>query len=150
MTGRPYFLGVALIAIAIFWFAFQGAVRVEKSGAEYQDQLATALTFDTSIVFHFEKPIEVAEVVSGDTVRLINGEYVRYLGVDAPKTGKCYAEEMLARNTELVMGQYIMVFQDGDERAADGAWLGNVYLKDGTFVNDVLARELKAGLSRCR
>jgi endonuclease YncB( thermonuclease family) len=134
-------LGVALITIVVVGYAIHAAFDFQKTAAKsYNDQLATALNFDTSVPFDFERPIEVAQIVDGDTVRLMNGDYVRYAGIEAPRGAECYGREAAAKNAALVSGKSITVYKDVSEKDASGHWLGYAYLPDGTFVNDELVR----------
>ncbi len=91
--------------------------------------------------------IKVAEAVDGDTVLLINGERLRYIGIDTPeevderKPVQCYAREAAAKNRQLVAGTNIKFYKDVNEKDIYGRWLGFVYLEDGTFVNLELVRQ---------
>jgi endonuclease YncB( thermonuclease family) len=142
-------LVTAVVAtVFLFIYSFYGASVFPREFAEnYNDQLAAALNYDTSIVFSYGTPIQAARVVDGDTVQLVNGEYVRYNGIDTPesvdprKREQCFAKEAATRNRELVEGKHITVFQDVSEKDKYGRWVGLVYLEDGTFVNDTLVKE---------
>lgn len=87
----------------------------------------------------------VERVVDGDTIALINGEFVRYLGVDAPELSpeggdaECYALQAAARNRELVQGRWVQLEVDRTDRDSYGRWLRYVYV-DGLFINAELVR----------
>ncbi|MEK9177410.1 MAG: thermonuclease family protein [Patescibacteria group bacterium] len=139
---------VAGLTALIFVYSFLGAHIFPRDFVDnYEDQLAAALTFDTSVPFAFETPIQVVHVVDGDTVQLINGEYVRYVGIDTPesvdprKSVQCYAKEAAAKNRVLVEGQFVTFYQDVSEKDKYGRWLGYAYKDDGTFVNKMLVEE---------
>ncbi len=108
---------------------------------------ATAIAFDKSVVFEYGKPIRVVHVVDGDTIQLINGEYVRYIGMDTPeevdprKPVQCFAKEAAAENTRLTDGQDVTIYKDVSDRDKYGRLIGFVYLSDGTFVNATLVKE---------
>src|ERR1051326_1800036 len=74
--------------------------------------------YDTSIKAEYGKPIQVAQAVDGDTIILINGEHLRYIGIDTPeefdprKPVQCFAKAAAARNKELVEGKTITLYKD--------------------------------------
>jgi len=91
----------------------------------------------------------VTWVVDGDTVRLDNGEYLRYIGIDTPELGdeetgeppECYAEEALWADLRLVKNKSLNIYFDTEQRDRYNRLLAYAYLPDGTFVNAWLARE---------
>ena len=102
---------------------------------------------DKSVKAEAGKPIKVAKVLDGDTVELINGERLRYIGIDSPeeldnrKPVQCFAFEAAERNRQLVEGKEIIFQKDSSKFDKYGRWLGFVYLMDGTFVNEELVLE---------
>lgn len=82
----------------------------------------------------------VASVIDGDTVELVDGRHVRYLGIDTPEVGEYYAEEATARNRDLVEGKTIELQRGSRERDEYGRLLRYVYV-GGTFVNGELVAE---------
>ncbi len=54
----------------------------------------------------------VERVIDGDTIVLTDGARVRYLLVDAPEVGTCYAAEATAYNRTLVLGRPIELAYD--------------------------------------
>lgn len=113
-----------------------------------QQQLAAAgIHYDYSIKAIPGQPIQVARAIDGDTIELINGERLRYIGIDTPeefdqrKPVQCYAAEAAARNHQLVAGQTVTFYPDVATQDKYGRWLGFVYLPDGTFVNLTLVAE---------
>lgn len=105
------------------------------------------VNIDSSIQTKYGEPIKVAQAIDGDTIVLINGQHLRYIGIDTPeefdqrKPVQCFAKEAAARNRELVEGKEITFYKDIDNKDAYDRWLGYVYLGDGTFVNEELVRE---------
>jgi endonuclease YncB( thermonuclease family) len=79
-------------------------------------------------------------VVDGDTVRLSNGDRVRYIGIDTPEIGEPYYEEARSANRRLVEGEKIRLEEDINDEDTFGRLLRYVYA-DGTFVNAELARQ---------
>lgn len=86
----------------------------------------------------------VIRVVDGDTIKLENGEVVRYLLIDTPETTEepvdCYGPEATNRNRELVEGRRVTLERDESDRDAYGRLLRYVYT-DGILVQGVLVRE---------
>ncbi len=103
---------------------------------------------------------QVAYVYDGDTIKLDNGERVRFIGIDTPESRD---NEKLSRDSEklgkdknvilamgkkasnftkaLLNGQMVRVETDVQPRDRYGRLLGYVYLKDGTFVNAKIIAE---------
>ena len=76
----------------------------------------------------------VTTVIDGDTVDLVDGRRVRYLGIDTPESGEYYAENATARNKELVEGKIIELQRGDRDQDEYGRLLRYVYV-DGVFVN---------------
>ncbi|MDO8729785.1 MAG: thermonuclease family protein [Candidatus Omnitrophota bacterium] len=93
----------------------------------------------------------VQRAIDGDTVVLVGGERVRYIGVDTPelhhpkKKVQPYAREAMEFNRRLVEGQKVRLETDVERRDRYGRLLAYVYLEDGRFVN---AELLKAGYAQ--
>jgi micrococcal nuclease len=87
----------------------------------------------------FEEAL-VAEVVDGDTVQLLDGRTVRYLGIDTPEAGEAYFAEATARNRELVEGKVVELQAGRDDTDKYGRLLRYVY-SDGVFVNAELVAQ---------
>ena len=106
-----------------------------------------AALYDHSVKTEYGKAIKVARVIDGDTIELINGDRLRYIGIDTPeevdprKPVQCFAKEAANENKALVENKSIIFYKDISERDKYGRWLGFVYLNDGTFVNRKLIQE---------
>lgn len=92
----------------------------------------------------------VTRVVDGDTVELISGQRVRYIGINTPETVdprkkvQCFGKEATNKNKDLVEGKLVRLEKDVSETDRFGRLLRYVYLQTGsgeTFVNDLLVRE---------
>ena len=89
----------------------------------------------------------VERAVDGDTVKLVGGERVRYIGVDTPelhhpsKPVQPYAREAWAFNRRLVEGRTVRLEFDVQTYDKYSRTLAYVYLEDGTFVNAELLRQ---------
>ena len=145
-------LGLVLMALAVVVIAYAiggPAAFPQPFVTHYKEQAAAAaIPLDRSVVFHYGEPIAVAHEVDGDTIELINGEYVRFNGIDTPeevdprKPVQCYAAEAAAETARLVpVGTMITVEQDVSYKDKYGRWVGIVHLPDGTSVNLTLVKE---------
>jgi micrococcal nuclease len=94
----------------------------------------------------------VRRVNDGDTVELIDGRSVRYIGVNTPeidhkqKSAAPFALEARAFNAGLVEGKVVRLEFDLERQDGYGRALAYVYLPDGSMVNE---RLLLAGLAYC-
>ncbi len=88
----------------------------------------------------------VTKVVDGDTIKLENGQTVRYIGIDTPETKHptkadgCFGAEASAKNTELVLGKMVTLQKDVSEVDRYDRQLRYVWVGD-QLVNEVLVRE---------
>lgn len=96
----------------------------------------------------------VDSVTDGDTIRLTNGERVRYIGIDAPELWESVETMSQAgraakrQNEKLVAGKRVLLALDRQKRDRFGRLLAYVHTKDGTFVNAELLRAGYAGTLR--
>ena len=95
-------------------------------------------------------------VVDGDTIKLVGGERVRYIGIDTPETVhprkpvEPFGKEASKYNRALVERRRVRIEMDVRERDRYGRLLGYVYVHDAAtgeelFVN---AELLRAGYAR--
>ena len=109
-------------------------------------------------VQHAQLPTDavVGDVIDGDTITLLQGEHVRYLGIDTPEVRRreggrwIYAPEDGATeatelNRRLVKGQRVRLEYDVQSRDKYGRLLAHVWLGDGRLVNEVM---LEAGWAK--
>ncbi len=84
----------------------------------------------------------VKRVIDGDTIKLANGDVVRYIGVDSPEVRKneCYAGEATEFNRGLVEGRMVKLVKDVSDTDTYGRKLRYVYV-GSVFVNDHLVTE---------
>ncbi|MBI3589480.1 MAG: thermonuclease family protein [Candidatus Liptonbacteria bacterium] len=135
-----YFLAGALIAAFLFYH-YASPALIGGLGKN------TATLYDASFKTEAGHAIKVVRVIDGDTVELVNGDRLRYIGIDTPeevdprKPVQCFAKEAAAANQALVEGQSIIFYKDVSDRDKYGRWLGFVYLSDGTFVNLALVKQ---------
>lgn len=89
----------------------------------------------------------VQRVIDGDTVKLVSGESVRYIGINTPelhhpqKPVERYAREAKEFNRQLVEGKPVRLEWDAQRRDKYKRLLAYIYLEDGTFVNAELLRQ---------
>ena len=94
--------------------------------------------------------IKVLDVIDGDTIKLSNGELVRYIGIDTPeiriKQGGefVYSPQPLSLeakdfNVKLVQGKYVRVEFDVEKKDIYGRLLGYCFV-DGVLVNSELIK----------
>ncbi len=87
-------------------------------------------------------------VIDGDTIELLSGERVRYIGIDTPEMRpvEAWAEAATAANRELVEQEMVRLEPDVQERDRYGRLLAYVYV-DGLFINEELVRRGYARVS---
>ncbi len=142
MKRKIIFLLISLaVIIAGIYFQNQAKIRNAKvSGIQTYQYDKTVKTIEG-------QPIKVAYAIDGDTIVLVNGDHMRYVGIDTPeefdqrKPVQCFAKEAAERNKQLVDGQTIIFRKDMDIKDKYDRWLGFVYLVDGTFVNLELVKQ---------
>jgi len=87
----------------------------------------------------------VEEVVDGDTIRLSDGQKVRYLLVDTPERGDAMYEAAASANQDLVKGRPVRLELDADSKDDYGRTLAYVFVADDQgnerFVNAELVRQ---------
>ncbi|MBW1980941.1 MAG: thermonuclease family protein [Deltaproteobacteria bacterium] len=97
---------------------------------------------------------QVRWVNDGDTIVLMDGSKVRYLGIDAPEVAhgdqpaELYGNTARSFNRRLVRNHKVWLEFDRERRDHYGRLLAYVFLADGTFVNGELVRRGYAHLFR--
>ena len=89
----------------------------------------------------------VIEVTDGDTIMIAGGQYVRYIGIDAPElypVPEAFGMEAWLANRTLVEGETVRLERDTSDTDRYGRHLRYVYVGD-VFVNAELVR---LGLAR--
>ena len=88
-------------------------------------------------------PATVVRVFDGDTIAvLLDGEEVsvRLIGVNAPETGECLAEESKKRLEEILQGKQVRLETDEEESDRFGRMLAYLWAEE-VLVNERLAAE---------
>jgi len=94
--------------------------------------------------FIFYQGFTVVRVVDGDTIKLNDGRTIRYISIDTPEEGECFAQEAKKINSDLVLGKKVRLEMDTNEMDHFGRYLAYVYLQEGekkVFVNEFLLTE---------
>jgi len=82
----------------------------------------------------------VIRVIDGDTIELVDGRRVRYLGIDTPESGEPFYDEATAKNRQLVEGKVVELCPGHRDRDAYDRLLRYVYA-EGVFVNAELVAQ---------
>jgi endonuclease YncB( thermonuclease family) len=132
VRGGKWFPRISLNGMALFYGVLAGLLG-----------LGIAATRTVWAEGAWEKVIRVDD---GDTVQLLDGRRVRYIGIDSPERGEpgkgeFLAEEATRFNRALVLGREVRLELEAEERDRFGRLLAQVYLKDGLWVNQALVRE---------
>jgi micrococcal nuclease len=96
--------------------------------------------------------VAVKRVTDGDTVKLADGRFVRYIGVNAPEishehnSAEPFGIDARARNIELIGSRRIRLEFDIERFDDYGRTLAYVFLPDGSMVNEKL---LQSGVAHC-
>ena len=89
---------------------------------------------------------KVVYIYDGDTVKLSNGEKVRYIGIDTPEMNynnppaEYFAQEAKEYNTKLVLGKKVKLEFDVVERDKYGRLLAYVYIDGKHISQDMIER----------
>jgi len=89
----------------------------------------------------------VTKVYDGDTVKLENGNRVRYIGIDSPEMNTDpvdpFAIKATQENEKLVFNHKVCLIKDAltDNEDKYGRLLRYLYLEDGTLINKTLVEE---------
>lgn len=83
------------------------------------------------------KTAKVTRVTDGDTIEIDGKTKVRYIGIDSPEFGNCFADKSKAINENLVFGKDIQIETDIQEFDKYKRLLAYVYV-DNIMVNQKL------------
>lgn len=143
----PRLIVVAMLtAMALaLWLGSQ--VTVTEVPVREHETATTSTPADTAVREERRgQPAQVLRVIDGDTIELVGGERVRYIGIDTPESVhpsrpvECFAKEAAAQNRALVEGKNVVLVRDITDRDKYGRLLRYVYV-DGVFVNEKLVRD---------
>ena len=83
----------------------------------------------------------VTKVIDGDTIDIDTGERVRLICIDSPEYYENYYEEAKEFLEDLILDKEVKLEKDISEVGKYGRLVRYIYLKDGTFVNEVMVKE---------
>ncbi len=136
---------IVLGILGFFFFSYCQQKKFPTSSEQVPKELPSdVISLDLSKIEVY--PAKVTRIYDGDTIRLDNGESVRYIGIDTPETHHPYrpveflGKEATQMNQDLVGGKRVYLELDVRRRDRYGRLLAYVFLEDGTFVNAELAR----------
>lgn len=138
-------LSILLIGFALYQLATNFLRRTTSLSARPVEITKEATTSSTEIGKTGEEAV-VRRVIDGDTVELVNGQRVRYIGIDTPelvhpqKPVECFGREAKAENQQLIEGKMVRMEKDISETDKYGRLLRYIYIGD-TFVNEYLVRQ---------
>lgn len=93
------------------------------------------------------EPVQLARVIDGDTVELVDGRRVRLIGIDTPEIGyrgessEPFAEAARDRLRELTSGGEVRMQVGVDSKDRYGRTLGHLFAADGSNLEARLLRE---------
>lgn len=128
-----FLIGAAIVGISLF------SANREQSGGGIKEIF-------TEIIDSAESDYLVAKVIDGDTIRLANGDTVRYIGINTPESVspriklQCFGKEASDYNRQLVAGKTVTLEKDVSETDKYGRLLRYVYV-DGVMINEKLVRD---------
>jgi micrococcal nuclease len=93
-----------------------------------------AVAIITILIVSYSNYGFVSRVIDGDTIVLMDGRHIRYIGMDTPEKGDCYAQEATDYNRLLVGGEIVKLVRDKENKDQYGRLLRYVYVGD-IFVN---------------
>lgn len=92
-----------------------------------------------------EELVVVKRVIDGDTIGLVDGRRLRYIGINAPELSAkngipCFGKEATEKNRTLVEEKTIRIVKDTSETDKYGRILRYVWVGD-VFINELLVRQ---------
>lgn len=154
-SNKQAIIKIALVAVAFLIIQLAGKQgnnaetflnsEIVTFSEEQKEQNKQSLPASESCREKKECTAVVARVVDGDTIALVSGERVRYIGIDTPETVhpnkqvECFGKEASAKNKELVEGKEARLVRDISDVDKYGRLLRYVYVED-IFINDYLIR----------
>jgi micrococcal nuclease len=86
--------------------------------------------------------VEVDRVIDGDTIKLVDGRVVRYIGIDAPEADQCFAEQAREMNQQLVEGKKVRLVLGKNRMDRFGRSLAYVFVRDNEGEKVMVNQEL--------
>ncbi|MCG2685827.1 thermonuclease family protein [Candidatus Parcubacteria bacterium] len=135
---------ISKVAIILFALGLLVAVTLLGGSFEFKDNAHEEKETTQESPTPPQKEIDyhgiVSEVIDGDTIELLSGEIIRYLGIDTPEKGKPFSTEATGANQKLVGGQEVGIELDMQTKDQFGRTLAYVWVGE-TMVNLELVRQ---------
>lgn len=156
----PRFLRIKLLSVSLFlivtgfgflWFGMQSTSEESTSdGTKLTSEVFQQATSSATFGIAGEKAV-VSKVVDGDTLELVSGKTVRFIGIDTPETVDprrpvgCFGKEASNETKGLLSGKEVILQKDVSDTDKYGRLLRLIFLPLPSgqilFVNDYLVRE---------
>jgi micrococcal nuclease len=127
---------LVLVALVEFW-SMRLQFRPRQESAEVPQEAISAATSRD------DERVMVAHVLDGDTIVLVDGRRVRFIGIDAPEVShegskaECFSQESKDATQRLLAGKEVQLVKDVSDTDSYGRLLRYVYAGD-VFVNELL------------
>lgn len=156
----PRFLRIKLLSVSLFlimtgfgflWFGMQSISEERTSdGTKLTSEVFQQATSSATFGIAGERAV-VSKVVDGDTLELVSGKTVRFIGIDTPETVDprrpvgCFGKEASNETKGLLSGKEVILQKDVSDTDKYDRLLRLIFLplQNGQilFVNDYLVRE---------
>lgn len=118
------------------------SARVSEPRFEAENEMLRTATVSSPLLHRptATSAAQVKRVIDGDTIELMDGQVVRYIGVDTPETKhpnkavECFGKEAAKQNETLVAGKTVILESDVSKTDRYGRLLRYVWV-DGQLVN---------------
>jgi micrococcal nuclease len=125
-------------------------IKIKEARIEAREsvnmQARSESSTETTQPANIEEKFLVSRVIDGDTIELVGGNKVRYIGIDTPETldprkpVQCFGKEASVKNKELVEGKMVRLEKDITDKDQYGRLLRYVYV-DNIFINLELVKQ---------
>jgi len=143
---RTFVLRIVVIGAIFILGYLTSKITTTRPSTQKAAEIPKEATSSSSRPNRAIEEIAVRRVIDGDTIELVDGRRVRYIGVNTPETVdprkpvECFGREASDENKRLVEGRLVQLEKDVSETDKYGRLLRYVYV--GTiFVNDYLVRQ---------
>lgn len=129
-------LSITLLIVVVFFLGFASRELLNKKDTlTSKDETKNILLPEPKSGVY-----KVVKVLDGDTIQIVTGEKIRYLGVDAPEVNTRWGPEAKKFNEDKVLDKKVRVELDRPELDKYGRILAYVWVDD-KMVNELLLEE---------
>lgn len=125
MNAKYRLFSVIILLLTVLACSFGGAVTPEPTTLPSSDGPVQPSDMET---------VTVARVVDGDTIELMDGRRVRYIGINTPEHDQPYYQEATEANRQLVGGKNVQLEFDQETFDKYGRTLAYIWV-DGVMAN---------------